>query len=108
MVEVETETCCVRPNKEGGVGHVLDYSGDGTFNIKYVLDGRVERNIRFGRVKSINPLVLSARRTSTNQLQRPSILSPLHQPQTSDSISPSLTSPAGPQGVAKIIIESRS
>ena len=39
LVEVETETCCVRPNKEGGVGHVLDYSGDGTFNIKYVLDG---------------------------------------------------------------------
>ena len=39
LVGVETETCCVRPNKEGGVGHVLDYSWDGTFNTKYVLNG---------------------------------------------------------------------
>ena len=69
-------------NKEGGVGHVLDYSGDGTFNIKYVLNGRVERNVRFGRVKSLNPLSLSACCTASNQLQQLSILSPFNQPQT--------------------------
>ena len=34
LVEVETETCRVGENKEGGVRHVLDYYGDGTFNIK--------------------------------------------------------------------------
>ena len=39
LVEVETETCRVGPNKEGGVGNILYYSGDGSFNIKYVLDG---------------------------------------------------------------------
>ena len=61
LVEVESETCRVGRNKEGGVGHVLDYSGDGTFNIKYVLDGRVERNVRLGRVKSVNPLSVPAR-----------------------------------------------
>ena len=38
FVEVGTETCHVGQNKEGGVVHVLDYSGDRTFNIKYVLD----------------------------------------------------------------------
>ena len=43
LVEVETKTTCrVRQNREGGVGHLLDYSGDGKFNIKDVIDGRVE------------------------------------------------------------------
>ena len=118
MVEVESETCRVGRNKEGGVGHVLDYSGDGTFNIRYVLDGRVERNVRYGRVELLNPLLVSAHRTSSDYLLRLSILSPLYQPQTQDSTSPSFaspasastnstasSSPAGLHGVAKIHIQ---
>ena len=121
LVEVETETCHVRPNEESGFGNALDYSGDGTFNIKYVLDGRVERNVHYGRVKSLNPLSVSSHRTSSNQLQHLSILYPLHQPQTQDSTSPSFlspalastnsiasSSPAGPHGIAKVLISSMS
>ena len=51
LVEVDTKTCRVGPNKEGGVGHVLDYSGDGAFDIKCVLGGQVERKVRYGCVK---------------------------------------------------------
>ena len=34
LVEVDTETCRVGPNKDGGIGHVLDSSeDDGAFDI---------------------------------------------------------------------------
>ena len=33
LVVVDAKTCLVKPNKEGGVGNVLDSSGDGAFDI---------------------------------------------------------------------------
>ena len=58
-------------NKEGSTGHVLDFLGDGTFDVKYIICNRVEKNVRVGRVTSLNPLRLLACCTSPNSLRRP-------------------------------------
>ena len=111
-VAIAPETCRVGPNKEGGTGHVLDFHGDGTFDVKYIICNRVEKNVRVGRVTSLNPLGLSARRTSPDSLQHPSLLSPQHRTtsrRAQSSSTPSSLSPtafAGPHGVAKVIVGS--
>ena len=56
LVSISEETFPVGPNKEGGTGRVIDYNGDGTFDVKYVIGNRVEKNVRIGRVASLNPL----------------------------------------------------
>ena len=77
-VQVAPGTRRVGPNKEGGVGHVLDWHLGLTFDVQYVLDRRVEKNVAVCRISSMNPLTVSARRTQGNSLERPSILSSSH------------------------------
>ena len=82
---------------------MLDYYGNGTFDVKYVLDNQVENNARVARVTSLNPLVTLAHLTSNNQLQRPSLMSPLHQPVLEQSnVTISLPS-SGPTDVAQVV-----
>jgi hypothetical protein len=60
------------------MGHVLNYHGDGTFHVKYVLDNQVEKKVRIAHLKSLNPLATSAWQMTNSQLQHPLLMSPLH------------------------------
>ena len=66
-VEVEKERRFGTADSEGGAGFVTaGLNQDGTFNVRWVLSNRGEQNVRSSRLKSNNPLALSARRTSAN------------------------------------------
>jgi hypothetical protein len=81
---------------------------DGSFDIRYCMDGSVEKNVNRLRITSYNPLVTTARRTNGTDVARPSILAPSHQPQQRSSpLSQPPTPPASPRGIQHIIIQSR-
>ena len=62
-VQVAPGTRRVGPNKEGGAGHVLDWHLGLTFDVKYILDRMLEKNVAVRQILSPNPLVVLARRT---------------------------------------------
>ena len=58
-IQVSPLTQPVGPQNDGGVGYVLDWHGGMmTFNVQYVLDRRVKRNVAMRHVKSLNPLAV--------------------------------------------------
>ena len=115
-IEVEKERRFGTADSEGGAGFVTGLNQDGTFNVRWVLSNRGEQNVRSSRLKSNNPLALSARRTSANSIERPSILCPSHRQQAATSNTSSAlnrnpvsrhAASAGPKGVAAIILQSK-
>ena len=87
FVEISPEARVGRPDSEGGVSSVSTVKEDGTFDISWVLGGS-EKNAQQQRIASMDPLVLTARRTSANNVTRPSILAPSHQPVSTQTPSP--------------------
>eukprot|EP00984_Skeletonema_dohrnii_P025406 scaffold14568_cov91-Skeletonema_dohrnii-CCMP3373.AAC.2 len=108
LVNVAPQNFVGRPNSEGGNGFVLKDHADGSFDIRYCMEGLVEKNVNRLRITSLNPLVTTARRTNGADVARPSILAPSHQPQQRSSpLSQPPTPPTSPQGILQIIIQSR-
>ena len=62
-IDVRDQTFVGRPNSDGGVGIVTHEHQDGSFDIRYSIDNRLEKNVARGRIKSYNSLVLTARWT---------------------------------------------
>ena len=82
---------------------------DGSFNVSYVLGGS-EKNVGRDRIQSLNPLVLAARRTNNADVERPSVLTPSHQPQTTSPTSKGNQPPSPAQKGAShshLVLESR-
>jgi hypothetical protein len=90
------------PDGEAGICFVTELNDDGTFNIRWAVENRGEKNVRPSRIVCVNPLAVTARRTSDSELERPSILAPSHQPQSGRE-SPTASSAAS--GVARQGIE---
>jgi len=114
FVEVSPQTFIGRPNSEGGCGVVTVEHPDGSFDIKWTLGGS-EKNVARSRITSLNPFVTTARQRNANDVARPSILAPSHQPDTSsrpDSCSPTsrvVSPPTSPtNGVSAILLQSHS
>jgi len=85
LVHVAPYNFVGRPNSEGGNGYVEKDHPDGSFDIRYCMDGSVEKNVNRLRITSYNPLVTTARRTNGTDVARPSTLAPSHQPQPRSS-----------------------
>eukprot|EP00577_Skeletonema_sp_RCC1716_P021519 CAMPEP_0113376742 /NCGR_PEP_ID=MMETSP0013_2-20120614/2789_1 /TAXON_ID=2843 ORGANISM="Skeletonema costatum, Strain 1716" /NCGR_SAMPLE_ID=MMETSP0013_2 /ASSEMBLY_ACC=CAM_ASM_000158 /LENGTH=359 /DNA_ID=CAMNT_0000258839 /DNA_START=177 /DNA_END=1253 /DNA_ORIENTATION=+ /assembly_acc=CAM_ASM_000158 len=109
LVHVAPQNFVGRPNSEGGNGYVeKDHPDSGLFDIRYCMDGSVEKNVNRLRITSYNPLVTTARRTNGTDVARPSILAPSHQPQQRTSpLTQPPTPPTSPRGIQHIIIQSR-
>eukprot|EP00984_Skeletonema_dohrnii_P003083 scaffold1033_cov109-Skeletonema_dohrnii-CCMP3373.AAC.1 len=108
LVHVAPQNFVGRPNSEGGNGFVQKDHADGSFDIRYCMDGSLEKNVNRLRITSLNPLVTTARRTNGTDVARPSILAPSHQPQQRSSpLTQPPTPPTSPQGIKHIIIQSR-
>ena len=108
LVDVEKLRKFGVPDSEGGCGYVTKIHPDGTFDVKWALGG-TEKNVHPGRVKSDSPLVLSARLTNANSLERPSLLSSTFRPrsqQDSRSTSPEEQPAEGTRGVSAVLLES--
>lgn len=105
FIEVSPQNFIGRPNSEGG-------TDSRQWVIQYQLGAwwiREERR----PMKSFNPLITNARRRNIDDVDRPSILAPSHQPDTMPrrTISPIsllISPPASPKGVFNIIVQSRS
>ena len=111
FIDVHEQTFVGRPNSEGGVGIVTHEHSDGSFDIRYSVSNTCEKNISRGRIKSYNPLVLTARRLNDTDVERPSLLAPSHRPSTGSGTQrpPSpRASPPESRGVSNILLESRS
>ena len=110
LVHIAPQNFVGRPNSEGGNGFVQKDHADGSFDIRYCMDGTVEKNINRLRITSLNPLVTTARRTNGADVSRPSILAPSHQPpqQRSSPSTQQPTPPTSPRGIQHIIIQSRA
>ena len=115
-VELDKESRSGAPDSEGGVGFIDQLNPDGTFDIRWVLGNRGEKNVRPQRILSMNPLALTARRSSSSAVERPSILCPSHQPESraADAASSRLNSAAtaapvaaGPVGVSIMMLQSK-
>ena len=108
LVHVAPQNFVGRPNSEGGNGFVQKDHADGLFDIRYCMDGSLEKNVNRLRITSLNPLVTTARRTNGTDVARPSILAPSHQPQQRSSpLTQPPTPPTSPRGIKHIIIQSR-
>ena len=108
LVHVAPENFVGRPNSEGGNGFVKKDHADGSFDVRYCIDGSVEKNVNRLRITSLNPLVTTARRTNDTDVARPSLLAPSHQPQQRSSpLTQPPTPPTSPRGIQHIIIQSR-
>ena len=61
------------------------------------------------RIKSLNPLVTTARRTNNDDVSRPSLLAPSHQPTTNASRGalPPQNAPARPPGITHVVMEGK-
>ena len=111
-IDVHAQTFVARPNSDGGVGVVTHEHDDGSFDIRYSVSNTCEKRIVRERVKSYNPLVLTARRLNGTDVERPSLLAPLHRPSagsgTQRPTAPRASPPESPRGVSNILPESRS
>lgn len=107
FVEISPEARVGRPDSEGGVGSVSSVHEDGTFDISWVLGGS-EKNVLRQRIASMDPLVLTARRTSATDVTRPSILAPSHQPVAAQTSPTGAAQGPGTERVCDVILESRS
>ena len=108
LVHVAPQNFVGRPNSEGGNGFVQKDHADGSFDIRYCMDGSLEKNVNRLRITSLNPLVTTARRTNGTDVARPSILAPSHQPQQRSSpLTQPPTPPTSPRGIKHILIQSR-
>ena len=111
-IDVHAQTFIARPNSDGGVGVVTHEHDDGSFDIRFSVSNTCEKRIVRERVKSYNPLVLTARRLNGTDVERPSLLAPLHRPSagsgTQRPTAPRVSPPESPRGVSNILPESRS
>jgi len=111
FIEVRAQTFVGRPNSDGGVCVIKHIHADRSIDVNYVIDNKLEVNIAPDRIINLNPLVTMARRRNVNDVDRPSILAPSHQPQSTPRTtrpSPLLVSPPmSPSGASKVMIESR-
>ena len=82
FVEVSPQAFIGRPNSEGGTAVVTDEHSDGSLDVKYVLGG-TEKNVARSRIISLNLFVATARQRNANDVARPSLLAPSHQPTAS-------------------------
>ena len=67
-------------NLDGGWVQVTRLHDNGTFDVAPVLGNRKQKNVSPSRIVNLNPMVLSARRRNSEELERPSLLAPQHQP----------------------------
>ena len=74
LVHVAPQNFVGRPNSEGGNGFVKKDHADGSFDVRYCIDGSVEKNVNRLRITSLNPLVTTARRTNGTDVARPSAI----------------------------------
>ena len=95
------------------VGFVTCEHPDRSFNIAWVLGG-TEKNVVRDRIASLNlnPLALYARQRNANDIARPSLLAPSHQPDTEQTMwqsSQHVSPPVSPtNGVSAVLLRSRS
>ena len=111
LIELNPQSFIGRPNSDGGSCIVFNIHDDLSIDVRYVLDNTTEKRVSQERIKSLNPLVTTARRTNNtngNTLVRPSLLAPSHEP-TTQNTTPSASTPTSPPstvGISDIVIES--
>ncbi len=101
------------PNFEGGVGVVSRENEDGSIDISWVLGGSDKNVCRERLIISLDPLAVTAQQRTLDNVDRPSLLAPYHQPlavRTLYPVPPSTSQRRTPRGVSKVLlkIESRS
>ena len=79
-VELHKDSRTGAPNSKGGVWYIDQLNANGTFDIRYVLRNQGGKNVRPQRIPLLNPLALTARRSSSSAVERPFILCPSHRP----------------------------
>ena len=101
---------------EGGVAFVTALNACKTFNIRWVLANNVKKNVRTQQSVDLNPLAVTACRTSTSKRERPSILALSHSPvcparcvlgDASSGLNAPPVAAAGPAAVSAVIIWSK-
>ena len=100
-----------RRNQDGGTGWVRKVHPDGSFDIQYSLDKRIEKNVSRRRISSLTPPATTARTVNGgNEVTRPSLLTPYHVP-ADERLGPrpraAAVSPLSPNGVASVLLNSR-